>query len=326
MPKDTYYFSHDYNCRNDEKIKRLLRKHGMNGYGIFWSIVEDLYNNSNQLMLDYEGIAYDLRSNIDDIKSILNDFDLFIINKNTFSSKSIENRIQERSEKSSKARVSALSKWGNSENQSKRSERLTEARKKGKHTKEEWEDMRLFFNECVKCGSKDDIVKDHITPIYKGGSDGLYNLQPLCKKCNSSKGPDTTDYRPIFCKKNGCEMPAEYFETSAIKENKEIKGKEIKGKETIIPPIEEFLSFCKQDMQDNGLIYSDYEYSLKSKYDSWVQNKWKDGHNKQIKNWKSKIRNTIPFLSAIKPSSKQSSNNYQSQVEAARKAFKPLIN
>jgi hypothetical protein len=107
---------------------------------------------------------------------------------------------------------------------------------------------------------------------------------------------------------------------------KERKGKEIKGKETIIPPIEEFLSFCKQDMQDNGLSYSDYEYSLKSKYDSWVQNKWKDGHNKQIKNWKSKIRNTIPFLSAIKPSSKQSSNNYQSQVEAARKAFKPLIN
>jgi len=45
MPKDTYYFSHDYNCRNDEKIKRLLRKHGMCGYGIFWSIVEDLYNN-----------------------------------------------------------------------------------------------------------------------------------------------------------------------------------------------------------------------------------------------------------------------------------------
>ena len=228
MPKDTYYFSHDYNCRNDEKIKRLLRNHGMTGYGIFWSIVEDLYNNSNQLMLDYEGIAYDLRCEINIVMSILNDYDLFIINDDFFSSKSIESRIQERSEKSSKARVNALSKWGSSDNQVKRSERLAEARRKGKHTKEEWEEMKLFFNRCVKCGSNDDIVKDHIKPIYQGGSDGLDNLQPLCKKCNSSKGPDTTDYRPVFCKNNGCEMPTEYFETSAIKEKKEIKGKEIK--------------------------------------------------------------------------------------------------
>ena len=228
MPKDTYYFSHDYNCRNDEKIKRLLRNHGMTGYGIFWSIIEDLYNNSNHLMLDYEGIAYDLRCEINIVMSILNDYDLFIINDDFFSSKSIESRIQERSEKSSKARVNALSKWGSSDNQAKRSERLAEARKKGKHTKEEWEEMKLFFSRCVKCGSNDDIVKDHIKPIYQGGSDGLDNLQPLCKKCNSSKGPDTTDYRPVFCKNNGCEMPTEYFGTSAIKEKKEIKGKEIK--------------------------------------------------------------------------------------------------
>ena len=229
MPKDTYYFSHDYNCRNDEKIKRLLRKHGMSGYGIFWSIVEDLYNNSNQLMLDYEGIAYDLRSDIETIKSIINDFDLFMIEDNIFGSKSIENRIQERSEKSSKARTSALSKWGNNTNQAKRSERLTEARKKATHTKDEWDEMRLFFGECVKCGNKEDLVKDHITPIYQGGSDGLDNLQPLCRKCNASKGADSTDYRSIYCDKNDCEMPATYFKTPTIKEIKEIK--EIKGKE-----------------------------------------------------------------------------------------------
>jgi 5-methylcytosine-specific restriction endonuclease McrA len=228
MPKDTYYFSHDYNCRNDEKIKRLLRKHGMSGYGIFWSIVEDLYNNSNQLMTDYEGIAYDLRSDIDTIKSIINDFDLFIIEDDMFGSKSIENRIQERSEKSSKARTSALSKWGSNSNQAKRSERLTEARKKATHTKDEWESMKLFFGECVKCGNKEDLVKDHITPIYQGGSDGLENLQPLCRKCNASKGADSTDYRSIYCDKNDCEMPTTYFKTPAIKERKEIKGKEIK--------------------------------------------------------------------------------------------------
>ena len=179
-------------------------------------------------MLDYEGIAYDLRSDIETIKSIINDFDLFMIEDNMFGSKSIENRIQERSEKSFKARTSALSKWGNNTNQAKRSERLTEARKKATHTKDEWDEMRLFFGECVKCGNKEDLVKDHITPIYQGGSDGLDNLQPLCRKCNASKGADSTDYRSIYCDKNDCEMPATYFKTSAIKERKEIKGKEIK--------------------------------------------------------------------------------------------------
>ena len=151
-----------------------------------------------------------------------------MIDDNMFGSKSIENRIQERSEKSTKARSSALSKWGNNTNQAKRSERLTEARKKGKHTKDEWEEIRLFFGECVKCGNKEDIVKDHIIPIYQGGSDGLDNLQPLCRKCNASKGADTTDYRPIYCENNDCEMPTTNYKTSAIKEIKEIKGKEKK--------------------------------------------------------------------------------------------------
>jgi 5-methylcytosine-specific restriction endonuclease McrA len=293
----------------------------MSGYGIFWSIVEDLYNNSNQLMLDYEGIAYDLRSEIEIIKSIINDFDLFMIDDNMFGSKSIENRIQERSEKSTKARSSALSKWGNNTNQAKRSERLTEARKKGKHTKDEWEEIRLFFGECVKCGNKEDIVKDHIIPIYQGGSDGLDNLQPLCRKCNASKGADTTDYRPIYCENNDCEMPTTNYKTSAIKEIKEIKGKEINN---TVPPLQDFLEYCKKNLEQNKFVYSEYEYSLKSKYDTWVANGWKDGHNKQIKDWKGKIRNTIPFLRPIQTLSNKNGGKYQKELETARNAFKPI--
>jgi 5-methylcytosine-specific restriction endonuclease McrA len=322
MPKDTYYFSHDYNCRNDEKIKRLLRKHGMSGYGIFWSIVEDLYNNSNQLMIDYEGIAYDLRSDIDTIKSIINDFDLFMIVDDMFGSKSIENRIQERSEKSSKARTSALSKWGSNTNQAKRSERLTEARKKATHTKDEWEAMRLFFGECVKCGNKEDLVKDHITPIYQGGSDGLENLQPLCRKCNASKGADSTDYRSIYCDKNDCEMPTTYFKTPTIKERKEIKGKEIKGKEK------------KIKYKDNVLLTENENEKLVSEFGKDTIEKAYDflSSYKIEKSYSTKsdyltIRRWV--LDAIKKPNKtvsqQNNNNpYQQQLEAARMAYKPI--
>jgi len=113
MAKDTFYFSHDYNSRNDEKIKFLIRKHGMLGYGIFWAIIEDLYNNANALRNDYEGIAYDFRVDTNIIKSIITEFDLFVFDNNTFGSLSVQKRLDERDSKSVKARQSASKRWDN---------------------------------------------------------------------------------------------------------------------------------------------------------------------------------------------------------------------
>ena len=73
--KETFYFSHDYNARNDIKIKKLIAKHNYLGYGLFWAIIEDLYNNANALPLDYDCIAFDLRADVETVKSIINDFD-----------------------------------------------------------------------------------------------------------------------------------------------------------------------------------------------------------------------------------------------------------
>ncbi len=113
MAKQTFYFSHDYNARNDEKIKILIRRHGMIGYGIYWSIVEDLYNNANALRTDYEGIAFDLRTQCDIVASVVQDFDLFQISGNFFGSESVKRRLDERNFKSVKARESASYRWSN---------------------------------------------------------------------------------------------------------------------------------------------------------------------------------------------------------------------
>ena len=81
-------------------------------------------------------------------------------------------------------------------NAQKRSRRMAASRKKGTHTRVEWVSLREFFDCCVKCGTTEfNLEKDHIMPVYQGGSDGIENIQPLCARCNSGKGPENIDHR-----------------------------------------------------------------------------------------------------------------------------------
>jgi 5-methylcytosine-specific restriction endonuclease McrA len=84
-------------------------------------------------------------------------------------------------------------------NKQKRSERLRLAREKATHTKEQWRALLQFCGyRCVRCGLEGyHLDKDHIVPLYLGGSDGIDNLQPLCAWCNASKSGETIDHRPI---------------------------------------------------------------------------------------------------------------------------------
>ena len=165
MPKDTFYFSHDYNARNDEKIKRLIRKHGMQGYGVFWSIVEDLYNNANALRMDYEGIAYDLRSDSDLVASVVNDFDLFIFNGDYFGSNSVQERLEQRNDKSAKARKSASYRWENANAIQTQSDSNAKKERKGKEIKgKEIKEINISFDIFwdlydKKVGDKDKLKK-----------------------------------------------------------------------------------------------------------------------------------------------------------------------
>lgn len=47
MAKDSFWFKHDYNARNDEKILELRSIHGAEAYGVYWMIVETMADNDN---------------------------------------------------------------------------------------------------------------------------------------------------------------------------------------------------------------------------------------------------------------------------------------
>lgn len=55
--------------------------------------------------------------------------------------------------------------------------------------------FELHGKICLRCGSIDNITLDHINPVHKGGENSIENLQPLCNRCNSSKGIKVKDYR-----------------------------------------------------------------------------------------------------------------------------------
>ena len=58
----------------------------------------------------------------------------------------------------------------------------------GSHTLEEWEKLKAKYNyQCAICGKKTTLTKDHIIPLLRGGTDYIWNIQPLCKNCNSKK-------------------------------------------------------------------------------------------------------------------------------------------
>jgi len=97
------------------------------------------------------------------------------------------------------ARRAAGAKWDSAaDGAKKRHERLKEARSKGRHTDAEWGVLLAICGmKCLRCGvTNARLVKDHVQPIYQGGSDSIDNLQPLCASCNASKGPENKDLRP----------------------------------------------------------------------------------------------------------------------------------
>ena len=108
------YFSHDYDARTDERIIDLMLSLDWKGYGLYWGIVELLYQNDGVMQLNYKRIAYSLHADEKDIETIIQDFDLFVLNGQNFWSESVNKRLELRDKKSKTASESAKSRWRNS--------------------------------------------------------------------------------------------------------------------------------------------------------------------------------------------------------------------
>lgn len=93
--KDSRYFPHDMNARNDPKLIRLQMEMKGQGLAIWWCIVEMLWENGGYLPYDPKTIAFTLRwAKPHEVERVLNDFDLFSNDSERFWSESALERLE----------------------------------------------------------------------------------------------------------------------------------------------------------------------------------------------------------------------------------------
>jgi hypothetical protein len=121
--KDTFFFSHDYNARTDPKMQKVLMKHGCAGIGVYWCVIEQIYEQGGILPLsDCESIAFALRMDEKVVESIVIDFDLFKNDGVNFWSESVNQRLNKRAEIAEKRKNAAMNRWNKSSNGAKQQE------------------------------------------------------------------------------------------------------------------------------------------------------------------------------------------------------------
>jgi hypothetical protein len=74
MSKEAYYFSHDANARQDEKILMLRAEYSWEGYGIYWALVEMMFESSDSALHHNKtkGIAVSYNIDITVLESVIN--------------------------------------------------------------------------------------------------------------------------------------------------------------------------------------------------------------------------------------------------------------
>ena len=119
--KDAYYFKHDSNARNDPKIKALMGKYGVEGYGRFWIILE-MFRESNGYKLEdkkylWDALAEQMHCSTSEVKTFIKDcadeFELFIQEDGYFYSPAFLQRMIKLDEIRAKRKDAADKRWGN---------------------------------------------------------------------------------------------------------------------------------------------------------------------------------------------------------------------
>lgn len=107
--KETCYFSHDANAKDDFKVMLLIEELGLEGYGIFWVLIETLREQQNYkypLKL-LSVLARKYNTTLAKLEVVVRNYHLFIIEDDCFFYSSSLNRRMQKMEEAIEQRVIA---------------------------------------------------------------------------------------------------------------------------------------------------------------------------------------------------------------------------
>ena len=100
--KDAYYFSHDANALTDPKILAMRCDYGLEGYGLYWAIIE-MMRNEETYRLNYSKNTFRAIKSLTNttieiekyINDCINDYELFKVEDNKLFSNSLLRRMED---------------------------------------------------------------------------------------------------------------------------------------------------------------------------------------------------------------------------------------
>lgn len=117
--RDTYYFPHEYNAKDDPKCEQLISAMGMEGYGIFWALLEVLRSQPGYTypLSNIPIIAHKYYTTEEQVRRVVYDFGLFsIVEGSIFFSQGLINRMRPLDERRAKQSIGGKSgaerRWG----------------------------------------------------------------------------------------------------------------------------------------------------------------------------------------------------------------------
>lgn len=195
------YFPHDREARQDPKLKKMLshfrkesEEKAKSAICVFWWIVEDMHNDDYEVS-NLDAFADDYRCDIEFLKSILEDFDLFKIENGCYISERVQRNLREQEEKIERAKQLAKRRWGKSLPKKKISEPTSKPVVQS-YDEKTVEKIIGIYNE--KFNKKRTVSKENKERIYKINSENNLSLDVWEKIfSNAKRGWDIGDKKNV---------------------------------------------------------------------------------------------------------------------------------
>ena len=119
MSKDCYYFPHDSNAKDDPKCVLMIEQLGMEGYGIYWMLVEALRDQPDYTypVANIPARARRYNTSAEKVRTVVYNYELFTVKEDKiFFSESLNRRMlvfnENRAKRSAAGRLGMARRWG----------------------------------------------------------------------------------------------------------------------------------------------------------------------------------------------------------------------